>query len=1142
MPAQDIAKLGYNIAEFDKQTQHVLSQMNSVIQAIEKIDSTVIGMGNFSGGIKDFKTQAEALKKAQDELAKSTNDYNKTLIQQSKAAETAAKASKAQTQAESELIKQKKTQLTYEQALEREKKKGLSQAQAEKKIADQLTNEYYQLGQALKDAENRYKALYLVAGKDNPATKAALQEALSTRKVLDDIDQSLGNYQRNVGNYASSFNGLNVSVQQILREAPSTANSLNTFFLAISNNLPMLFDEIQKANAGLKELKAAAAVANAELAAQTKIQQEAAIAANESSVALNTQVEALLANSAASAEQIAVIEKQLQEQVALSVANNESAEAIALQTEELLVNAGVAAEDAASLKLLVAENSKLAAASLRSTTALEAQAVATKEANAAASAQPSVFKRITSALFSWNTALTLGVLALTLFGGKIVELAKSLFNVGESFDKFKKSQETLNKSLEEGNSEYADAVKNVNELRINIDLAKEGFLRKDDVVKQYNETIGKTTGEVKNLEQAEKALQANADNYIKFTLYKAAAQQAFNEASKIAVDRQKQINDEINDRDFTQEGYEKALANSKEFNDQLKINLDQLAKTGTVTEENNRKLEDIKRTVREGLLAPDLKKDENAMIDIGKRFQELAAKIAKDNNFNFFDPDKEKNNAKDAVDVAFEFAKNELERQIKELQEFVDNGMILFDERNLAASALTKKQIELSNLVLNHEIKNDKARILAEQEAAVRIEDINKQLVNNIDKIFKESKLNLFKSENILPPIDVQRIAQPAIDGFKMINEAILKNLKDTAEKGANIFNIAFEQERFELAEQYNQGLISREKYEKGLADLVKKYSKESLELAIEKGEERIKRLDKESDAYKELAKAIADAKRTLDQFSTGLSFTEILDAVAASIANLTQALSTLNNIGYDNQIAKLEELGAQQQKNYEQEVRNIENSTLSEEEKANKLTILEKQRAAEQSEIDRKQKQAEAEKARFDKNLAIMNILLNTAQAITKALTAGPILGPILAVSIGALGAAQLAAAVATEIPSYEVGTDSAKEGWALTDEKGAELYVEPSGDMYMGNDNPTFRYLKAGTKVVPNDEVNEFLYKAMLRNTGLKMQNIKQKNEQVIDVKELGREITNSLKKQKRPYVKVINSLGNDFSQLNYLKRNLL
>lgn len=74
-----------------------------------------------------------------------------------------------------------------------------------------------------------------------------LQQIQTLKNELKSMDAQMGNYQRNVGNYASHWNGLNMSVQQVARELPSLAVGWNTFFLAISNNLPLLADELKKA-------------------------------------------------------------------------------------------------------------------------------------------------------------------------------------------------------------------------------------------------------------------------------------------------------------------------------------------------------------------------------------------------------------------------------------------------------------------------------------------------------------------------------------------------------------------------------------------------------------------------------------------------------------------------------------------------------------------------------------------------------------------------------------------------------------------------------------------------------------------------------------------------------------------------------
>lgn len=54
-----------------------------------------------------------------------------------------------------------------------------------------------------------------------------------------------------------NFDGLSYSISQLLREAPAAAVSMNTFFLAISNNVPMVVDQIRKVIVANKQLKAA---------------------------------------------------------------------------------------------------------------------------------------------------------------------------------------------------------------------------------------------------------------------------------------------------------------------------------------------------------------------------------------------------------------------------------------------------------------------------------------------------------------------------------------------------------------------------------------------------------------------------------------------------------------------------------------------------------------------------------------------------------------------------------------------------------------------------------------------------------------------------------------------------------------------
>lgn len=89
--------------------------------------------------------------------------------------------------------------------------------------------------------------------------KELLAQIRVIQTELNEAEQASGRFQRNVGNYSSVFNGLGMSIQQIARELPAATMGVNMFFLAISNNLPIFFDEVQKARkeyaAYIEELK-----------------------------------------------------------------------------------------------------------------------------------------------------------------------------------------------------------------------------------------------------------------------------------------------------------------------------------------------------------------------------------------------------------------------------------------------------------------------------------------------------------------------------------------------------------------------------------------------------------------------------------------------------------------------------------------------------------------------------------------------------------------------------------------------------------------------------------------------------------------------------------------------------------------------
>lgn len=81
------------------------------------------------------------------------------------------------------------------------------------------------------------------------AGKRLVKQTSEIYAAMDKYQKSTGKHTLSVGNYKQAFDGLGFSVSQVARELPSLAISANTFFLAISNNIPMVIDEIQKLRA-----------------------------------------------------------------------------------------------------------------------------------------------------------------------------------------------------------------------------------------------------------------------------------------------------------------------------------------------------------------------------------------------------------------------------------------------------------------------------------------------------------------------------------------------------------------------------------------------------------------------------------------------------------------------------------------------------------------------------------------------------------------------------------------------------------------------------------------------------------------------------------------------------------------------------
>lgn len=125
----------------------------------------------------------------------------------------------------------------------------------ETKMINSANDSYQEQSLQLERLRKAYRMLSTEAA--NSKLGVELQKniaALDTQ--VKSVDKSLGQHQRNVGNYVSTWDGMGNAINQLTREFPAFSVSLQTGFLAISNNIPILVDQIsriRKENAALRE-------------------------------------------------------------------------------------------------------------------------------------------------------------------------------------------------------------------------------------------------------------------------------------------------------------------------------------------------------------------------------------------------------------------------------------------------------------------------------------------------------------------------------------------------------------------------------------------------------------------------------------------------------------------------------------------------------------------------------------------------------------------------------------------------------------------------------------------------------------------------------------------------------------------------
>lgn len=229
-----MAQEAERLYEQSKQAQQVSSTVQEEIRTVKELEQAINReIGTREQNSRMMAEQQRVITQLRAQLAAYQKDLNKGA---QLTAEQTAQYNKlnAEISEHTNLRNKARTALSQETKEMQAAEGSIRQLQAQ---VARLSNTYANMGAEMRE------------GAEGQALLKTLQQQYAE---LSKLEQAMGVYRRNVGNYASAWNGLNVSVQQVVRELPSLSTSFNMFFLAISNNLPMLTDEIKAATEAYK--------------------------------------------------------------------------------------------------------------------------------------------------------------------------------------------------------------------------------------------------------------------------------------------------------------------------------------------------------------------------------------------------------------------------------------------------------------------------------------------------------------------------------------------------------------------------------------------------------------------------------------------------------------------------------------------------------------------------------------------------------------------------------------------------------------------------------------------------------------------------------------------------------------------------
>lgn len=372
-----------------------------------------------------------------------------------------------------------------------------------------------------------------------------------------------------------------------------------------------------------------------------------------------------------------------------------------------------------------------------------------------------------------------------------------------------------------------------------------------------------------------------------------------------------------------------------------------------------------------------------------------------------------KDNAAELIDIDRKYAYDK-----KKLEIQLGNDLVLI--RHQTRQNLVENDSEVGNQFLQEQKDEyEKSLALLTQNDSIRMQEIARN---------RDLELKLLNDKYVQGRINDEEFAKERVDIEKRANVLVLKEQLDFAKKYLALLKAKGDPaDALKIAEL--EAAIA--KAELGLSDILKTDA-----------------ADKAKEKYEALAVGLE---------KLGVIYSKVTSLVSGFI----NARATAQKNAIQDEIDQLD-------KRTQAEIEAVNASTASQQDKANKITVINARAQAQKEQLERRQRLIDQQRARFEKAAGIGQIIINTAQAVTKALASYNI---PQAIAVGALGAAQLAIAIATPLPRFKSGTSDAPGGPAIVGDGGkSELVVTPSGAVIETPARPTIMDVPKHSVILPD------------------------------------------------------------------------